>query len=258
MTGPIFRLSILATILTACVLPFAAGPCQASEPKDPVSTLRYLTGEYCPYNYTEDGQAKGIAVEILKLIWNELDIEEQPLEFLPWARAYEILLATPGTVLFATIKTLERTPLFQWVGPINKTRTLLIARADSPITMITINDLQGYTVGTIHGYASESTLRNLKLDFQIHSTRSIKTSIKKLVSGRIDMISLEEQVFRYTIDEMELPRDSFKTVWVLDRSEIYFAFNKKTPASLIDRFQKALDVVRHSTKYQDILFRYQR
>ncbi len=106
---------------------FAAQPSLGSEGVPVRSPHTFLTEQFKPYNYQENGQAKGIAIEFLKLMWHQMGEREHPIEFLPWSRAYEMTRTRSGVVLFATIRTPEREDLFKWVGPIASTKTYLIA-----------------------------------------------------------------------------------------------------------------------------------
>ena len=38
-----------------------------------VEDLVYMTEEYRPLNYMEDGEVKGLTVELLKMIWEEME-----------------------------------------------------------------------------------------------------------------------------------------------------------------------------------------
>jgi polar amino acid transport system substrate-binding protein len=73
-----------------------------------IPTLRYITEESPPDNFTEKGGLKGVSTEVLHEIWKLMGVAKQPVEVLPWARAYREAQDIPNTVLFSIIRNTER------------------------------------------------------------------------------------------------------------------------------------------------------
>lgn len=245
-------------LISAFVIIFAflASSGQAQNTVPSVPTFTYLTEEFKPYNYTEYGQAKGLGVELLKLMWQELDVPEHSIIFMPWARAYEMTRSKPGHVLFSMVKTPERSKLFKWVGPIALSRTLLIARSDSNISMSSFEDAFGHSICVVRDYASAITLNNYEDSITIDTLNSVDMCIRKLASDRIDLISMEERTFNRAIQKMRLKPEKFKIVWVLNETLSYYAFSKETPDVVISRFQRAFDAVRKTPEYEKLVNQY--
>jgi len=243
-------------IIIATMAFFITQPCLGSEGVPICSPHTFLTEQFEPYNYQGNGQAKGIAIEFLKLMWHEMGEKEYPIQFLPWPRAYEMTRTRSGIVLFATIRTPERENLFKWVGPIALTKTYLIAPKDSPITIHSLNEAKGLTVGVVRDYASASMLKKHADLIRIDELRCSEMLIQKLLSGRIDLIAIEERYFHRTLKEMNLTHEDFKHVWLLNRYATHFALSKDTLDVEVKRYQEACDTVRQSLEYQQLLDRY--
>lgn len=62
-----------------------------------VITLSAVTLDYAPYEYLKEGEAKGIAVDIIKEAANRIDGVEVSFEFLPWSRELHQKLTRTGT-----------------------------------------------------------------------------------------------------------------------------------------------------------------
>ena len=244
--------TVVLTIFT--VLWGLTHPAQSAE-ADPFVAFTYLTEEFRPYNYKEKGRAAGLAVDLLRLVWHELDVPEQPIHFMPWPRAYDATISEQGTILFSTLRTPEREHLFKWAGPITLSRTYLVARADNPISMHSIEDLKGLSVGVVRDYASEIMLSKHSHLASIQTMNSVQTCIKMLASGRLDLISLEEKTFSEALHCAGIDSGDFKNVWLLNETRSYYAFNKEAPDRLVARFQKALDTLITSPHY-DALMKY--
>ena len=88
-----------------------------------------LTEENAPFNFTEDGALKGIAVDLIVAAMKDAGSEVSPAEIqvVPWARGYDAARNQPGTMLFSMARTQERESLFSWVGPIYKAQIGLVA-----------------------------------------------------------------------------------------------------------------------------------
>ncbi len=230
-------------ILTVCLcLTCATG---ANGQDIDVDDLTYMTEEYRPYNYTEDGRLKGISVELLQLMWAKMGFGEQPIRVYPWARGYSLLQERENHVLFATTRTEERENQFKWVGPLYNAKIVLISLAESSVALNSLEDAKSYQIGTIQEDVSEQLL--VAAGFNkgtLQSVSRIEQNIKKLLKGRIELIAYTERSFKNALQVKKINPDKFKTVFVVKEIKSYFAFNKSVPDVLIQRFQQALDSLR--------------
>ncbi len=237
-----FFLSLISAIF------LITGPSIAAE-ADPFVSLDYLTEEFKPYNYKENGVPKGIAVDLLQMVWEKLDVPAQPIQFVPWARGYEMTLTQPGTVLFSTVKTKEREKRFQWAGPIAHSHTVLIARKEAKAPFTSLKDLRNYTVGVVRDYPSGALVARQGSAVRIDSSSSVEMCINKLQQGRVDLISMEKTAFRKALRRLNKSSDDFAIVWLLAETSSYFAFNLETDPTLVERFQKALATIVTTPKF---------
>ena len=209
--------------------------------------LIYLTEDYKLYSYIENNQMKGIAIDLLKLMWSEMGVPEQKIKFLPWARGYFALQTQPKTVLFATARTKERENLFKWVCPITTNKYVLIALKKRNIKINTLEDARKYRIGAIREDIAEQILLNANfqagLGKEIDSVTRMEQNFRKIQVNRIDLIAYGENgVFEY-INDLGLKPNDFETVFDLKESTICYAFHKNTEDQLIKKFQMALDAI---------------
>ncbi len=225
---------------------------------DQSEPLQYLTEDIHPYNYLENGELKGIAVDLLKLIWQDLGIEPQEIKILPWARAYRMLQNGERTVLFSTAKTEERADQFKWACPITTSSgTAFIALKSKHLVVNSAQDLKKYKIGTIRNDAAEQLLLYQGFDAErIEPVSNLFQNLKKLEVGRIDLIAYNDDSFYRTLVKNGIRVDPFETVFVEKRVEPCYAFSKDVPDGLIQKFQEALDKQRESARYHDILDHY--
>ena len=209
--------------------------------------ILYLTEEYPPFNYSDGGRLRGIAVDVLDSLLGKMNqsLIRENIRVYPWARGYHLAQTQPGTVLFSTTRTPEREPLFKWVGPIATNRVVLTARKDRLISVRSPDDLKGLTLGVIRDDIAEQLLRQAGVDpKQLDIVGEADANVKKLNKGRIDAWAYGEPVARWFIKKNGYDPTEYETVYVLREIDLYYAFHKTTPDQLIGKFQKTLDALK--------------
>ena len=240
----------LALLLLVCLL--APAPAEAEE----MQGFTYLTEEYFPFNYTDDGEVKGVSADLLRLIWARLELPRQPIKAVPWARAYERIQCQPGTVLFSMARTQERDPLFHWVGPIMNVRFVLFAKRERHITLTGLENLRNYSIGTLREDISDTILAPYASINNIEPVADMRQNVLKLKEDRLDLVAYEEFSWPHLVTRFGLDPSDFETVLVLRETPVYYAFHPDTPARTVAEFQQALDSIKDTAAYQHILSRY--
>lgn len=238
---------------------FTASICRAEGRPRPVSSLGdriYLTEEYYPFNYTEKHKQKGISTDLLRHVWDELDIEHKTIKSMPWARAYERVQRDQNTVLYSMARLPEREDLFLWAGPILTVRFVLIAKKKDSIQLRSLTDLKGYRVGTLRDDISDILLEKYNKYAKIEPVATMDINVSKFLEDRLDMVAYEERSWHRITKKFGLQPDDFETVYILKETPIYYAFHVDTPMSLVKHFQQGLDRVKKSPVYQQILDTY--
>ena len=94
-----------------------------------------MSEEYPPYNMLENNKPIGVSIDLLEAIFKKIDskLTKKDIQFLPWARSYNIIQTKKNTMLFSMARTKQREKLFKWVGPIGSSVIALIARKDKNI-----------------------------------------------------------------------------------------------------------------------------
>jgi len=220
--------------------------------------LAYLTEEYYPFNYTENGELKGISIDLLRLTWEELGQPPHPIQSMPWARGYDRACNVSNTVLFSMARIPQRENLFRWAGPISTVRFVLIAKKSAHITLHHMDEAKGYRIGTLRGDITDALLQEHCGRNKIEALASMRQNILKLMEGRLDMVAYEEACWRQIVLRHGLSPDDFETVLVLRETPVFFAFHRDIPPNLFWDFQRALDRVKCTPRYREILDKYLR
>ena len=236
-----------AKTLTSAVLafPMLIGGGAAAE-----DHLHLTTEQYAPFNYREGDQIVGLGADQVREIMRRSGIDYR-IEQLPWSRAIGLAREKSNTCVFTTAHTVDRHEHFKWIEPLLLERTLLIRAAESAVTATTVQEATAYRTGTQTGDYTVELLRNAGFE-QIDLARDLDLTLKKLLSGRVDLMAVSES-FVHRLQDQDVP---IAEVAVLYEQVFSIACSPKTPDSLVARMQKALAGLIADGTQAEILARY--
>lgn len=220
--------------------------------------LTFLTEENPPFNYSEKGIPGGMAVEVLQRIWGKTGEPQRMITVVPWARGYEAAQNRPGTVLFVTARLPAREKLFKWVGPITMTRLILLTTRGSTITLHSDEDIKKYRIGVLGNDYSEILMREMGVpEERLDVSPDYKSSVLKLVAGRIDMMVKGEKSLPEFLKSINQNPENFKVIRRIAGAQVCYAFHKDTPDSTIMQYQEALNALKADGTLIRIIKRHQ-
>lgn len=262
---------ILITVLLGALLPTAGclpeSEAASTDQNDTTmsANLTYYTEQLPPYNYIENGTLQGISVELLEAVTEKMGkkVAREEIKLAPWTEGYQAALSGNNTVLFTTVRNPEREQSFKWAGPIYTYTNVLFARPDQEITIENPEDLKGYRIGVV---ADDIAIQQL-LDAGVNKSQLVKETnasvlVEKLDNGEIDLWAYSEEAGRYFSEQITGNYYSYKVVYKLQTQDVYYAFSKDVPDSVVQSFQQALDTVKQEkdaagiSTYERILGRY--
>jgi polar amino acid transport system substrate-binding protein len=218
-----------------------------------------MTENLPPYNMAVDGKnfaqesnIEGIASEVVRETFKRAGIGYSMTLRFPWERIYKLALEKPGYGVFSTARLPEREKLFKWVGPVGSYDWIMLAKADSPIQLTSLEQAKAYRIGAYKGDAVGERLLAQGLN-PILLLRD-QDNAKKLVNGQIDLWAAGDPTGPY-LARLE-GVTGLKTVLRFHHAELYLALNKATPDDVVNRLQTALDQLRAEGRVEKILARY--
>lgn len=224
-----------------------------------LQSLVYVSENFEPYNYVENGKTKGLAVDLLRLAWRQLGVQPQKINVYPWARGYLMLQHQPDVVLFTTARTIERENLFKWAGPITLRgqRCVFVARTDRGLCLEKFEDANEYRIGTIREDYAEQVILKMGIDrSNIEPASNMLSNLNKLLANRIDLIAYTEKAIYQIIETAGFERGVFESVYLITEVMPCYAFSKAIPNHLVEQFQEAFDSVKQTPEYLDLLKKY--
>ncbi|TRX74638.1 substrate-binding periplasmic protein [Pseudomonas mangiferae] len=210
-------------------------------------SLVLLTENLAPFNmssngsnFAKDDAVKGISADTLRLVCERAGVECQMILRFPWDRVYQQALKDTGYGLFSAARTPEREALFKWVGPIASNDWVLLGRADTPISVNSLQDAAKYRIGGYKGDAISQHLidRGLAVETSLRDNENVK----KLEKGQIDLWVTADPSGSYMARQEGL--SDIKVVHRFHTADLFLALNKDTPDDLVRKLQTALDALR--------------
>ena len=247
----------LLLVLASASLLFISGMHAAERPD---TDLVLLTENFPPYNmakngknFAQDENINGIAVDIVREMLKRADITYSlPTLRFPWGANLQTRpTKQPGYGVFVMARLPDREKLFKWVGPLGPDDWIMLAKADSKITLETLDDARKYKIGAYKGDAIAETLAKQGLN-PIVVLRD-QDNAKKLVNGQIDLWATGDPAGRYLAKQEGV--SGLKTVLRFNSAELYLALNKDVPDEMVAKLQAALDQLRKEGKVDEIMGR---
>jgi polar amino acid transport system substrate-binding protein len=227
--------------------------------ESPATDLVLLTENFPPYNmakngknFAQDENINGIAVDIVREMFKRAEVSYSLTLRFPWERIYKLALEKPGYGVFVMARLPDREKLFKWVGPIGPDDWIMLAKADSKISIESLEQARKYKIGAYKGDAIAETLAKQGLN-PIVVLRD-QDNAKKLESGQIDLWATGDPAGRYLARQEGV--NGLKTVLRFNSAELYLALNKDVPDEVVAKLQAALDQLRKEGVVDDIMARY--
>lgn len=226
---------------------------------DALNALKVMTEDYPPFNYSEDGELRGLSVDIMVELLRRAGASHvrTDIELLPWARGYNLTLDRPGHALFSTTRTEDREKLFKWVGPFVPTVVGLTARKDRKLSINSQKDFETIRIGVVKDDVGHLLLRAAGVsDDQLDIVLYNDQNYKKLAAGRIDAMAYETSVTKWGLMSIGEAIGDYEVVHELKRADLYLALHKETADDIVETLQSSFDSMIADGTHELIVSRY--
>ncbi|MDD1678393.1 MAG: transporter substrate-binding domain-containing protein, partial [Methanomicrobiales archaeon] len=229
-----------------------------------LAQLQYLTEEWSPYNFEEDGNVTGISVDILDTVFQDIGVNRsrRDVRIVPLAEGFQEAQNT-STVLFSIVRSPEREPLYKWAGPFTRGSFVVFAPKSRNITIASPEDLNHYRIGTVRGTIENTLLADRGVNAsQIINGPMPEDLLRMLEEGRIDLWATGDLAGRHQMMKTAADPNAFEIAFTLSENDFYYIFSKDVPDTLVSAFQQSLDNVRKQrdpqgvSEYERIMYRY--
>lgn len=217
--------------------------------------LRLLSEDFPPVNFEDRGRASGLAGELVQHIQVRLGLS-LPVEFMPWARAYQEAQGADPVCLFTMARTGLREKLFKWVGPVVDFQNALFARKGTERRLRSLGDAtKASQILVVRDWASAQELSRRGFT-NLREVSSPSTALRMVWVGRAPLMASELLTIPDLLKREGLPHDAIETALVYPGALGYLAFSLATPDEEVQRWQLALDSLRHDGSFARLFKRW--
>lgn len=202
-----------------------------------------------------DGELTGYTVELVRGIQRLVGNKDE-IKIVPWARGYQTALTEPNVVLFLMARTAERNTLFQWVGPVLELEYGLYGKAGSKVRPASLEEAKKLrSIGVYRDDVRDQILTKAGFT-NLERVNNNIANVEKLMSGRVDLYASSSLTFGVEAVEAGFQPADLKLVLPFQKTQLYIAVSKGTPAKLVKDWNAALGKMRQDASWQKILKKY--
>lgn len=216
------------------------------------------TEPLAPVHFEENGQAVGIATEIVEELFRIAGYQPQ-IKMYPWKRSYYLVQKEKNQFIYTLNRTPKRETLFRWIGPILNKRTYLYKRRGrDDIKLTSIEDAQNFITAVILGHSLTTELEELGFEEGKHIIKAPNKSIqtKVFVNGRSDLITGNEYTIYRALKSVNLSMDDVEPALFISESGYYLGAHPDTDTRIVDTLQKASETLRESHFADKVIKKY--
>lgn len=223
-----------------------------SYPLQVVSTERPLL------QYQENGELKGPSAEIFKLLLKESGLRKS-VDFMPWARAFQIAESTPNTIIFSLIRNEEREDKFHWLLPVSQLIQTFVGKSkNTSHEQYNLASIQGkLTVVVRNTFGHQLLLESGFIENEnLYVVSSIDAALSLFFSDKVDFIFTEPNVVRANLSANSLKATDLIMAPLLQkaRRKSYIAINKQSDSSIINILRAAAVKVEQLPQYEELFY----
>ena len=243
---PLENFKIVISLLIQLLIPAATFAASLSTR----APMTIITEEWPPFNYVENGEIKGFATEVVKLIMKRLKVNYS-IEVLPGTRGVNILNKGPRTMFYSFIMTPERKSKYKWIGPFGEESIYFYKRRGSNLEIKTLEDAKKVSrvccrdIGLVYDILKHAGFQNLDVGMNPEGI------YLKTIRGRCDLAIGETSLgVAYWLKKSNMPINSLEQTSVkVTETALYIAVSKDVSDSEILKWQQALEKVKASAEY---------
>jgi len=219
--------------------------------------LELVTFEYPPYEYTQNRKVKGLAVDIVKLIFKEMN-QSITIEVLPWAKAIQYIKEGKKDAVFTAFKNLKRVKFADYSQALIPQVVSLFVKKDSPVSYNgNLYKLSKYSIGVVKKVSYGERLDNAisaNVFRRVDVVNDGRYNFRRLLNGRVDIVASNRDGALHILNQLGKVDEIVELSPKLQMVPSYIAFSKKRNLTHIrDKFDSILKRIKKDGTYSRIL-----
>ena len=209
-----------------------------------------------PFTYLENGEFKGIDIEICKRIADKLNMQLQITKY-QFDELFSALALNKIDIAASAITiTPKHKQTMDFTIPYFETDLAVVAKSNSPVKVEKIEDLGKYIVGcqsntTSHQYLTENLMeKDLLPKNKLKLYPTVIETLGELLNGKIDLMVFDEWVAKDFSQQQEI-----KIVYTIQTNEQY-GLAMQAGKEINTRINKAMKELKDSGELENIIREY--
>lgn len=173
-----------------------------TEADDP-HVITIATSPYEPYIVFEDGQFKGIDVEMIQAAFKDSPFDLK-FQLVPWDTSLKMIEGKLSKMLPTVSYNAERAHYMNFSAPYRRESVFVFYKLKkAPFDLLSIGDLSRHTLGVVNGYSYYPELQNMTTLKKEWFSKD-ETLFKKLLKEQIDVVVVNADVGKYLTEKMAI------------------------------------------------------
>lgn len=193
----------------------------------------YVDNNYYPFSFSENNQATGMYINILKAAFSKMDGFNVNIVPIPWKRGKKMMANGEAFALApAFFHAHDWGYLYPYSLPFY-TETIIVACNKNIMSQPRPNwpnDYKGLNIGNVSGFDGWGGIEFRKLvendEINYSEIKSSKSLIKMLVGQKYDCIMIEDRVFDFTLKN-EKRKGSLVKSTTIGKDPVYIGYSEK-------------------------------
>lgn len=201
--------------------------------------IRIITNEEPPTNYKNKGELVGITVDVVKELIKQMKLDTE-IEYMTWARAYNIGKSNKDIILFTAGKTYQRIEEgFKFLGPVMTKNALLYKNANNDIQINSLLDISKnkLKIGAMRGDWRAHFF--MKKGFNVQEVSNHEQNIQKLLNGRFDLWAISRIEAQFIAKKAKVDISEISEAYAFKEISSFIMFSKGTSKQTIRAWERA-------------------
>ena len=204
-----------------------------------------------PSSYKENGELKGLSVEIVREILRRIG-QTATIEMVPWARGYKQTVTEANTALFSTTRLPQRESLFFWVGPLYHQRWGFYRWKGSNIHVPDMEAAKRVArIGAYHQDAKMQYLLAQGFDNLVPANKNIN-NVLHLKKGNIDLRLSSALNMPHLVKKAGVSPSQVELAYTFRTVGNYITFSRTTSPHVVRLWQAVFEELKADGSYQQL------
>lgn len=207
-----------------------------------------------PFTVETGPDTPGALVEVVKEMGRRMALDN-PVEYLPWARAQFQTQKQPRSVVLPLTRTPEREEAFHWMVRLYRQNFVFIGKRDNPIRVDDLDDVRKRRIVVLRASPNAVQLRQHGVPNYIEAN-TVDDMVRMLRNDMVDAIYGGEAICLYVLAKIGIERPELKVSRPLESGDIWLGASPDLGEADAQRWQKAMAQLRADGTYSKILLKY--